>query len=265
MNRIFCFSGTGNSMYVARLLAGALGDTEIDVLAGECLLEPSAFEAGAGVAVERVVWVFPTYSWGVPPVVARFIERASLGDGIRQARHYMVTTCGDDMGRADRQWRRLLAGRGIDGLGAFSVQMPNTYVCMKGFDVDSEEVAAAKIEAAPARVRAIADAIVGGGADMLERGAFAGIKSGLIYPWFVRYAMSPKPFRVSDCCTGCGRCSRSCPMGNIHMDAGRRPQWGGQCALCLRCYHICPSGAVAYGGKTRGKSRYTMMMRLCRN
>ena len=264
MSRILCFSGTGNSMYVARLLSEALGGGSVESLSGERLRKPSEFEVDADSPSEPVVWVFPTYSWGVPPVVADFIREVSFGKNALMARHYMVTTCGDDMGRADRQWRKLLGRRGITGESAYSVQMPNTYVCMKGFDVDSPEVARAKIESARTRVEAIAGSIISRGRDMLVRGSFAGLKTGVVYPWFVRFAMSPKPFGVTEVCRGCGACAGACPMGNISMVARGegvcRPEWGDKCAMCLRCYHMCPHGAVSYGSKTHGKGRYTMMM-----
>lgn len=67
--------------------------------------------------------------------------------------------------------------------------------------------------------------------------------------------MSPKPFRHTEKCTSCGLCSRSCPMENIAMKPGG-PEWGKHCALCLRCYHICPTHAVAYGKATDGKGQY---------
>ena len=191
-------------MYVARLLSEALGGGSVESLSGERLRKPSEFEVDADSPSEPVVWVFPTYSWGVPPVVADFIREVSFGKNALMARHYMVTTCGDDMGRADRQWRKLLGRRGITGESAYSVQMPNTYVCMKGFDVDSPEVARAKIESARTRVEAIAGSIISRGRDMLVRGSFAGLKTGVVYPWFVRFAMSPKPFGVTEVCRGCG-------------------------------------------------------------
>lgn len=53
---------------------------------------------------------------------------------------YFVCTCGDDCGYTDRIMRSILARRGIAVTGGFSVQMPNNYVLMPGFDVDSKEV-----------------------------------------------------------------------------------------------------------------------------
>lgn len=196
-------------------------------------------------------------------MVAKWIAELPLEGGER-AKHFAVMTCGDDMGYADRTWRKAIEARGWRGLQAYSVQMPNTYVTLPGFDVDKVAVAQLKVEAAPARLRRIADSIQGSGHEqmpwMLVRGAFPWLKTYVIRPWFLRHAMSPKPFHATDACTGCGRCARACPTQNITM-ADHRPCWGDNCAFCLRCYHICPHHAVAYGSATRSKGQYLCTMR----
>ena len=224
---IICFSGTGNSAAVASRLSVLLDDESLVLLRGEILTgeKPALTLKG-----ERIIWVFPTYSWGVPPVVADFIGRVEIA-GADNVPHFMVTTCGDDIGRTDR---------------------------MKGFDVDSKRVEREKLGAMPSRVADIAGAIIGRpDAVDVETGSWAWIKTKLIYPWFRRYAMSSKSFRVSDACIGCGACERGCPTENIRLNAGtKRPEWDDNCALCLHCYHYCPTNAIAYGKNTGGKGQY---------
>lgn len=252
---VICFSGEGNSRYVARQIAAATGDDTV-MLEGAPIVSPESFEDSVA-AGEPVVWVMPVYSWGVPPVVVRFIRRCRLScDG--STVHHLVLTCGDDTGLAHRQWRRLMAMRGWRAVSASSVQMPNTYTLMKGFDVDTAEVERAKLAAAPARIAAIVETIKSGVVtDDVVRGSWAWIKSRVIYPYFVRRCMSPKPFHATDDCIACGKCAAQCPMDNIVMEDSR-PAWGDRCALCLRCYHVCPRHAVAYGKATRGKGQYLM-------
>lgn len=251
---IIFFSGTGNSERVARRLSALLDDTNTVRLEGDMLLNPGGADLDADES-GRIIWVFPTYSWGVPPAVARFISECAIKPAAKQARHFMVTTCGDDMADTDRQWRRLLLRRGLDARGAFAVIMPNTYVLMKGFDTDAPGLAKAKLDASEERVREIARAIASDAPSSLIRGSFAWIKSHVIYPWFIRHAMSPKPFHADGGCIGCGICVKGCPMDNITMENGM-PVWGEKCAMCLRCYHYCPRHAVAYGNKTDGKGQW---------
>lgn len=271
---ILCFSGTGNSLLVARQLSQQLAQ-QVVMLEHDLLLDPQAHPLQLAEG-EPMVWVMPIYSWGVPRVVKRFIRHARIA-GAPEAAHYLVCTCGDDIGYADNQWRNLLSHRGWTSRGSFSVQMPNTYVLMKGFDVDTPDVAAAKLAAMPERVTSIGGRILAGSIDSdVVRGSFPWVKTHIIYPWFTAFATSPRPFRAEAACTSCGLCARTCPLGNIAMNAAAtiptatpaqdvtsspaapsssHPTWGRICALCLRCYHQCPHHAVAYGTATATKGQ----------
>lgn len=250
---IYCFSGTGNSRHVARRLVELLPDPRIEDI-GAALLDsskPPLPEAG-----ERVVWVFPVYSWGMPRPVIDAIARlvpATSGE------HYMVCTYGDDAGLTASQWRGCVRRAGGSPRGAMGVQMPNTYTTLPGFDVDTPEVAEAKLRAAVGRTEAVARMIQEGfDGDDLTTGSAKWLKSRVVYPFFMRWLTSPRPFACdTSLCIGCGRCKRACPMENIRLDEERHPHWGDRCAMCLGCYHICPVHAVNYGRATLRKGRYT--------
>lgn len=170
----------------------------------------------------------------------------------------MITTCGDDTGETATQWRKLIHSRHWQTADAYTVIMPNTYVLMKGFDVDNRQVADKKIAQAPDMISEIARRIGAGiQGDILVKGSWPKIKSDIIYPLFKRFCMSPKPFKSNGRCIGCGKCARECPMHNITLSDGR-PVWHDRCALCLRCYHICPYDAVQYGKATNGKGQYLL-------
>lgn len=262
---IIYFSGTGNTRHCAAELSRLIGDQTLEIKGG-MLLSPSLTRVATD--DKRIIWMFPVYSWGIPPVVESFLCRAIIkvpSDAV----HHLVVTCGDDIGKTDMQWRKILCERGFKDAKAFSVIMPNTYVLMKGFDTDPQELEDKKIADSAARLEHIASEIgnLGQSEEKTERsadatrGRFAAIKSSLIYPWFIRHAMSPKPFHVNDKCTGCGLCAKNCPLGNIILIGHHKPLWSQACALCLRCYHICPHHAVEYGNKTATKGQYTRFLK----
>lgn len=256
---IIFFSGTGNTRFCAESLGKLLGDIIVELSASD-LLDPdgAVFETSD----RRMIWMFPTYSWGIPPVVFEVIRRASVKTA-EGCEHWMVTTCGDDVGRIAGQWRSVMRSRGFVSAAAFSVRMPNTYTFMKGYNVDSAELEKEKLSASGSRIRFIADRIGRGMPcdDDVVEGAWAWAKTAIVRPWFNRFCMSPKPFHHTDACTRCGLCMRSCPMENITSSLDGHPQWGKNCALCERCYHICPSHAVAYGNETEKKGQYTHFLR----
>ena len=131
---------------------------------------------------------------------------------------------------------------------------------MKGFDVDSKEIEQQKIAKSITRVEDIAQKIASCEiVDDVVRGNWPWTKTAIIYPYFKRYCMSPRPFHATDKCTSCGKCEKTCPLNNIVM-INNRPNWHDNCALCLRCYHICPAHAVAYGKATKGKGQYKSLI-----
>lgn len=248
---IFYFSGTGNSKWVAQQLAGVQQETLVFI--PDALRNATTeFSLHEG---EKVGFVFPIYSWGPPPIVLEFISRLVLH---KAATHYLffVCSCGDDTGLTESVMRKALAARGWECSAGFSVAMPNNYVLLPGFDVDSKEVEQQKLLRARQALDEI-NRLVGERQSLFRchEGSMPFLKTRLIYPLFVRYGISAKKFRATDACVACGRCEKVCPTHNVTI-AHRKPVWGDQCTSCLACYHVCPTQAVQYGKQTKGKGQY---------
>lgn len=255
---VYYFSGQGNSRAAAIALGKALGMEICRITRREI---DNAHAAEPPTPDEASVWVFPVHAWGVPRVVEEFIERlaSDTPDGGAGSVHHMVATCGDDIGRTDRLWAAMIRARGWRVGGVFSLTMPNTYVCLPGFDTDSAELAADKLDSASAGIEAIASRIADNRADGMRQvtpGSMPWAKSHILRPLFNAFLMSPRGFRVDrGKCNSCGVCSSVCPMDNITVD-GSCPRWGSDCTMCLACYHRCPHDAIGYRCFTRGKGRY---------
>lgn len=232
---MYCFSGTGNSQWVADKLKGLIEEKE---------------EKEEGV----FGMVFPIYAWGIPKVVKEYVE--AHREEISKARYvYAVMTCGDDMGYADKVLNKVV-GREVDAV--FSVRMPNTYVCLPGFDVDKDEVATAKVQETLERLPAIAESIKKEEKKTeVCRGKMAWLKTYVLRPLFNRFLVTDKYFHViKKQCIGCKRCVRGCPLGNMTMDAQGNVVWKHEnCTGCLRCYHRCPNHAVQFGRFTKNKGQ----------
>ena len=249
---IFYFSGTGNSKHVAEQLAAMLGERLVAI--GEAVADGTyTFALAEG---ESVGWVFPTYSWGPAPVAADFASKVQLQGCGADTYCYIVTTCGDEVGETVTMFAKSLGN--IRLKAAFSVQMPNNYILLPGFDVDDKALERSKVEASAARIKAVAEAIAAK-REIIDVvvGPWRRLKSRLIYPLFRRFAMSDKAFAANaDVCTRCGLCARECPANNITLDGGSLPRWHGKCTMCLSCIHRCPVRAIEYGKATRSKGRY---------
>jgi len=240
------FTGTGNSRYCAQMLADGLGDELFD-----------SFQAiRDGVPAELASakpWVFvaPTYGWQLPHIF-RDLIRSSSFSGSRDA--YFVMTCGDEIGGAAAKNRLLCEEKGLRCRGTLEVVMPENYIAL--FNAP-EEGEARRIVAAARPVLEDGIACIREGRDLPEAEAGVGgrMRSGIINALFYGLIVKAKAFTVSDACIGCGKCQRSCPLGNIRLERGR-PIWGARCTHCMACICGCPAGAIEYGRASRGKPRY---------
>jgi len=197
--------------------------------------------------------VFPVYAWGIPKVVKEYIETHQ--EDIKSAKYvWAVMTCGDDIGYADKVLNQVM-NREVDAV--FSVHMPNTYVCLPGFDVDKDEVAQAKVQETLQRIPSIAESIKNREKKTeVVRGACAWLKTSVLRPLFNRFLVTDKYFHTTKKCTQCKRCLRGCPLDNITTDDKGKIVWKHEnCTGCLRCYHRCPVNAVQFGRFTKNKGQ----------
>ena len=248
---IFYFSGTGNSKWVAEQLTGVLKEQLIFI--------PEAMRNAVThyelADKEKVGFVFPIYSWGPPPIVLQVLQGLSLSNYHSQY-FFFVCSCGDDTGLAQQVFCDAVAAKGWRCDAGFSVTMPNNYVLLPGFDVDSKEVEKRKLDDAVQRVAEVGEMIEERTKSFqCNEGRFPFIKTKLINPLFIKKGISVGKFHATDACIACKRCEKVCPMLNIVM-VGWKPVWGADCTSCLACYHVCPQKAVQYGKATKKKGQY---------
>lgn len=249
---VFFFSGTGNSRFAAGRLSEALGE--------DLRFIPETHPEHTVFSGRHLGFVFPVYSWGVPPLVLDFIAslpEAYFEDAKRcAAKVWMVCTCGDETALSPEMLARALESRGVRLEGAWSVIMPNNYVILPGFNTDPKDVEERKLREAPARIDSIAAEIARGEMKTdVTVGSLARLKSRLVYPLFRRFGIFPSKWRWNDACLRCERCSLVCPTRNVRI-VGGHPVWGKRCVSCLACYHNCPVHSVEYGNATHFKGQY---------
>ncbi len=245
---IYYYSAEGNSRHIATMLAELTDERLADIRT--CSHEMTRCPS------ESIGLVFPVHCWGVPPVMLEFIKRLrATGDNPYV---WAVMTCGDDAGVADRMLRRCLRQSGLNLSAVFTVIMPNTYLLMKGFKLDSPETVDEKLKRADEAVRNIAFSIQRREDKTdIYRGSFPWFKTNVIYPFFFRRHIKKDRWRVDlSKCLRCGLCSRNCSVANIAESHSNTPVWSNHCVQCMACYHNCPARAIDCMPYTLGCGQY---------
>lgn len=247
---IFYYSGCGNSRFIAEELSAALGEKLLFIPD----LQREGFSEYQIAEGESIGFVFPIYSWAAPQLVENFVKGVKWNG--KSAYTWMSCTCGDEMGIAHKTFGKVLQSVGLELAAAYCFQMPETYLALPGFHLDTDEGAKKKIELVKARLPKVAEQIREHKATMddLLIGPLAWFKSHVIKAGFVASA-SDKKYFTTDACNGCGICEKVCPLKNVKMEE-KHPKWLGHCTQCMACYHHCPQNAIQFGSFTKGKGQY---------
>ena len=247
---IFYFSGCGNSRFVAETIAAGLNDNLVFIpeAAREDRYEYTLAED------EKLGFVFPVYSWAPPRLVLDFVKQLQMAGKPKYV--YFACTCGDQCGLTEKIFRKALQEKGWELSACFSTKMPETYIGMAGFKLDTDENARKKIEDTKATVMNNIPRLINKECfSEMTVGGFAWLKSHLINKSFNKYATDDRKYRFTEQCIGCGKCVEVCPLKNITLEEGH-PKWNGHCTMCMACYHHCPVNAIQYGKATEGKGQY---------
>lgn len=243
---ILYFSGTGNSNYVAKRIADALGDALVNLNDRIKASDTSSVETG-----ERVIIVTPTYAWRIPRVVRDWLRKTELC-GAKQA--WFVMTCGSEIGNADKYNRDLCTEKAISCMGTAQIVMPENYIAMFSAP-QADEARQIVAQAEPSIDRAIAAIQAGECFAPTRNNLYDRFMSGPVNPIFYKFCVKADAFTVSDTCIGCGQCAKLCPMNNVTLKDGK-PVWGRNCTHCMACICYCPVSAIEYGKKSVGQPRY---------
>lgn len=246
---IFYFTGTGNSLYVAKKTSEYNYDRMISI-AEEMKKEKLEYNLEKD---EAIGFVYPVYGWAPPKIVLDFIKRLNIHN-YKDNYIFSIATCGDNIGNTMEVLKKALINKGMLLNSGFSISMPNTYIVL--FDVDSKELEKEKLLKADKRIEEINKIISKRTKEVfqLEKGPMPAFLSSVVNPLFNTFGMGAKKFYATDACISCGLCEKICPTGNITVD--KKPIWGENCIKCLACIHRCPVKAIQYGKSTLKKGRY---------
>ena len=242
--KLYVYTGTGNSLWIARQLALELKEAAVEFIPNL----PGDFQERA----ERVGIIFPVHIWGLPSRVIQFVHRLQVKP--ETYLFALAVNAGQPAGTL-LQLQELMSTRGQSLALGYSFVMPSNYIPWGGpGPMDAQRRLFSK---AQEKVKAIAGAILRLERKKVDRGPlWQNILFSRVYKMSFRSVHNmDKKFWVDDKCNSCGICSSVCPASNIEMTP-EKPCWLHRCEQCLACLQWCPQEAIQYGKKTVQYPRY---------
>lgn len=269
---VFYFSGTGNSLYVAKKIAQKT-DSKIVPITETRLQKTVKVES------KDFILVFPIhYIWngGLPELVKKFISKI---ENIKSLNIVAVSTCGGVQGDSLVKLHSLLQKMGGSLLAGYTVKFPYNYISFSGsLSKFSQKEIDDQIEKSESKIIKICEAIESDNFGIIERDfriilsivdflnlreklgkphyqAYSKIHEKMNYPFTDILPLMDKSFYSNSKCNGCRMCKNICPVDNIEIK-NNVPEWKHQCEQCFACFQWCPENAIEFGKNTVNGNRY---------
>ena len=241
---ILYFTGTGNSLMVAKAIAKHLGDTDL-------LHFSKVNEHSLKRPVDVLGLVFPVYWNGLPLLVLNTISALK---GLNPQYIFSVVTHAGGPGQVQSQLQVELQKNGLELNAGICLEMPSNYII--GYDAPSDSSIQSDLANAE-RVLSQFSEIVKSNQEHRPRADFPPFsRTTSAYQRFIATVHeSDSNFWVDENCTECGLCEEICPVQNIELETGG-PIWNHLCEQCLACINWCPEGSIQYKNQTAKRGRY---------
>lgn len=223
---IFYFTGTGNSLYVAKKIGGNL-----------ISISQANRQKNQLYQDDTIGFVCPTYAVGIPRIVEEFVR----SNRFQADYSFAVMTCGGMLGSSLMHFEKLTKPQGLTLNYTNQVVMIDNYGLQR-MDKQRKAFLPQKENAA---IEKIAE-------DIQQRRQYLR-RSHLMMVGFTKlmnatsglcYDDADKHFSIqADRCIQCGLCQKICPAGNITLDP--TPVFSHKCEGCYACIHSCPQKALS--------------------
>lgn len=270
--KIYYFSGTGNSLVVARDIAKKVNAELISI---HKVMNMDKIQIDA----ERIGIVFPSYIAplaGIPNIVERFIEKIT---NIESISIFAVCTCGGyecvNALPSLYRLRHIIKSCGGKLSAEYSTRLPMNNLDYDHIPIPIKRDQEVIINGSKTRIDNISFRILKGKGTMyknvknlfvllmtpmyklmrqpvtnaLKEKAKEPLESQLKY--YELMHLTDKSITINENCNGCGICARVCPVNNIKI-VENKPEFQHKCEMCFACDEWCPSNAIHHWSRAEG-------------
>ena len=241
--KIFYFTGTGNSLWSAKEIAKALNEPcEFFNIGKEVKNDNIYIEA------DIAIFVFPSYAYGLPLAVKKFLEKAVFKVSYLAA----FVTYGTQQGGTLGAFRKIIKKKNVEKMYFGKIPAVENYLAL--FGTPKEKTKTRRLLMQEEATKKAAAAVLARKENRVNT-----IRPFSIFiVWVFHTFALPlfyKKYKLSDNCNGCAVCEKICPVSGITMKDGK-PVFGKTCEHCQACLNICPSRAIQFGRVRFGTTGY---------
>ena len=228
---IFYFTGTGNSLYVAKQL------DEIQLSIPQVIHDADLSFKASSIGI-----VCPIYGHEMPEMVKEFVKRATFDTEY----FYLILTYGRIHGGAAELAEQMMSSCGKKADYINTIMMADNF--LPGFDM-KEQIAINPEKKVEEHIASIKN-------DINARKCWKQPVTQEDRDWHKNYLerQSHVPadffqnlYHVTEECIGCGVCTNICPVGCIHLEHQKAVHTMENCQMCMACIHHCPQNAIRLG------------------
>jgi ferredoxin len=255
---IYYYSGTGNSLHVARELQMRIPAAKLTAIVHS--LRNGCIKTGA----EKIGFVFPNFCLTLPIPVHDFLEKADLSS----ARYiFAICTRGGSQSEAFEYMRQMLKRKKKRLNAQLEVNMPWNHPVKENLPgLNSEERVSHMELVMQDKLDTFSQAIVGG-VDYVQKESQKEVDEeyelsvgmrlfDLLIPKSLNYKSHEYMYQqlvhfyADTKCCGCGTCEKVCLSQKITITDGK-PAWNKEvkCYACFACINYCPRKAIQVQSK----------------
>ena len=224
---IFYFTGTGNSLYVAKKLDE------------NCISIPQVIkQEQLEFMADSIGIICPVYGHEMPGMVKEFIRRATF----RTDYMFIVLTYGAHHGGAAEIADSFLQSVGKKADYITSIEMVDNF--LPAFDMNEQMAKDKQVEDHLSQIRADVE----GKKRCIQKAGLAEMAVHKMYLQMVKNAPETiwAAFYVFYDWVGCVIYTRVCPAGCIHLENQYAVHDSEECQACYACVHACPKMAIQF-------------------
>lgn len=243
---ILYFSGTGNSLYIAKKLAEILDERIISIAELVCKGQYDIPVRDG----ENIGFVYPVIACAPPDVVTDFLKKVTF-NGYHNNYIYSVYNCAGSPEYTSRVFKEKAKKAGFHVSGFYGVLMPGNWI------THNKHLPAEKVQQylseCDGKIAQIAKSV------QEKESNYTKEKHSFLLSYVVHklaVLQKTEKFIFGDDCVRCGKCVEICSMEAIQFVGDKLVRDEKKCAYCLGCVNVCPTRALQVGNKSQGNPQY---------